>query len=217
MKSLFIVFLPLGFLILALQTAQAQHEKYVQAMKSNLEALGKAEGPLDWQNIANKFEQIAKIKTDEWLPNYWAAYATLIVNFQTEAIDKKDLYIDKAEEFLQKAQAMQENNEEIVIMEAYIAMARLAVDGQGRWQTQMPLFNQALNKAEKLSPNNPRINYMRGSNLYHTPEQFGGGKAVACPILQASLAQYASFEPASEIHPNWGKAQLEALMQNCEQ
>ena len=216
MKTHLFTYLTIGFLITVLQV-NAQSDKYTAAMASNIQAMATAESPLDWQNIANKFEQISKIKSDEWLPNYWAAYSTLIINFKTEEAHKKDSYIDKAEEFLKKAKALQENNEEILVIEAYIAMARLAIDGQGRWQTQMPKFNQALSQAEKINPNNPRINYLKGVNLYHTPEQFGGGKAVACPILQGALQQYASFEAASEIHPDWGKEEVEQLTQTCDQ
>ena len=47
------------------------------------------------------------------------------------------------------------------------------------------------------------------------PEQFGGGCSTAKPELQTALDKFNSFKPASELHPNWGKARTEDLLKEC--
>jgi hypothetical protein len=51
--------------------------------------------------------------------------------------------------------------------------------------------------------------------LKYTPEQFGGGCKTAKPELQTALEKYNTFKPASELHPNWGKAPVEQLLKEC--
>ena len=194
----------------------AQDAKYVKAMGDNLTALQTAEGPEEWQKIANKFEQIAATKTDEWLPNYWAGYCNLIVGFMIKDNNQKDLLADKTEKFLKKAQELNPQNDELLILEAYLAMARLSIDPMNRWQKQGAIFEGSLKKAEAINADNPRIYYLKGNNLLYTPEQFGGGKAAACPLLKKAMEKYEKFTPTSEIHPNWGKELTEETLKQCE-
>ena len=52
---------------------------------------------------------------------------------------------------------------------------------------------------------------MQGTSLYYTPEQFGGGKAAACPVLKVAKEKMAQFKPASAIHPSWGEYNLKMV------
>ena len=65
--------------------------------------------------------------------------------------------------------------------------------------------------------NNPRPYFLKGQGLKYTPAQFGGGCSTAKPQLQIALDKYATFKPASEISPNWGKKIVEMLIKECNQ
>ena len=73
----------------------------------------------------------------------------------------------------------------------------------------------ALENAKKADPTNPRPYMLDGQSVMNTPEAFGGGKANAKPLLQKAVDLFATFKPASELHPSWGKKQAESLLAQC--
>lgn len=190
----------------------AADEKFVKAMEATITQMNGAKSLEDVQAAANKFEMIGKNAATEWLPNYYAAMCYANLSFMEKDSQKRDQYVTKAESLLSSISA---ENDEIFVMKAYVAMANLAIDGQGRWQTQGPIFEENLKKAEKLNADNPRLYYLRATNLFYTPEPFGGGAKTACPIAQQAKAKYESFKPASSIAPGWGKNLTEDLLKQC--
>jgi hypothetical protein len=63
----------------------------------------------------------------------------------------------------------------------------MIVDPQSRWSTYGQEGAGYLNKAKQLNPNNPRLYYLEGAGIFGTPEQFGGGKTKAKPVLQKAV------------------------------
>lgn len=56
----------------------------------------------------------------------------------------------------------------------------------------------------RLEPSNPRVLLLAGTNLFHTPEMYGGGAEKAEPLLRRALQAFAA-EPAQRPWPNWGR------------
>ncbi len=76
--------------------------------------------------------------------------------------------------------------------------------GGGDMMTLGPLSMQAMGKAAKLGPTNPRVLLMQGISQLYTPEQFGGGAALAlATLLEAETALQADV-PADSLSPAWG-------------
>jgi hypothetical protein len=78
-----------------------------------------------------------------------------------------------------------------------------------------PIAGEALGKAKAIEPTNPRVYYLEGQSLFGTPTQFGGGKDKAKPLFEKSLALFATYKPASALHPTWGKKQTEQMLAKC--
>jgi tetratricopeptide (TPR) repeat protein len=200
---------------------KAQPDRYQAAMQNGIKQMSMAmmsQKVEDLQASANQFERIATAEAKEWLPNYYAALATCQIVFTDQKNMKstdKDAFLDKAEGLLKKAETLSPNNDEIETLKAYIAQGRLAIDPMTRWQTAIPAQQRALETAKTINPNNPRIGLIEGTGIFYTPEQFGGGPKVACPILQESLQKYATFKPASAIHPTWGREFVQMLSKDC--
>lgn len=53
--------------------------------------------------------------------------------------------------------------------------ARLASSPAMRLKKYGDLFNELVEKARLLQPNNPRIYYLKGNSVYYTPKMVGGG------------------------------------------
>ena len=189
----------------------AQSEKYTAAMTAALEELSASENkePVrgEWLALANRFERIASAEPNEWLPRYYAAYAYSSLAFMGNDAVEKDQMSDKAAAFLNQAVTLAGENSELMLLDAQIHQARLATDPQSRWQTEGPLLAASLDKAKKMDPNNPRPYLLEGTSLLYTPEQFGGGKKMAKPVLEKAMEKFATFKPQGPLYPNWGRGQ----------
>ena len=197
----------------------AQSDRYTQAMTAAIEAFNQATNkepnPAELTEIANRFERISSAEPKEWLPRYYAAYLYSSLAFGGNDAAQKDQLSDKAAALLKEAVALAGENSELMVVDAQIKQARLAADPMTRWQTYGPLFEASLAKAEVLNADNPRIYMLRGTSLLYTPEQFGGGKKAAKPVLEKSLEKFANFKPESTLHPNWGQGQAAWMLTQC--
>ena len=97
----------------------------------------------------------------------------------------------KQKNTLEKVKTIDSQNDETWILAALITNARISVDGQNRGMQYGELFNQYIEKAEKINPDNPRIYYMKGTSLFYTPEMYGGGKANAKPYFEKAKELFA--------------------------
>ncbi|HPH86474.1 MAG TPA: hypothetical protein PLC48_13480 [Ferruginibacter sp.] len=206
------------FIALVITTvgASAQSEKYIAAMKKNLAAIDSSfRNPANLLTLANSFERIAIAEKNQWLPYYYAAFCQVNYGFMESDKEKTDGIADKATELINKADSLMPNNSEISCIKSMIASCHMMVNPMQRWQQYGEASSGNLEKAMQQDPANPRPYYLKGQNLKYTPEQFGGGCGTAKPELQTSLDKYASFKPASELHPNWGKPRVEMLISEC--
>jgi hypothetical protein len=197
--------------------ALAQNEKYTQAMNDGIQALNGIDrskpDPIVLQDIANRFERIAAAEPKEWLPKYYAAYSNVILGFVGSSINEKDQYLDKAGALLKEAEAIVgKPNDELQILKAYQSQIHLAADPMNRWQADGAKFTEYLESAKSINPENPRIYYLEGSSLFFTPEEYGGGKKAAKPLLEKATQKFAAFKPETNIHPAWGKMETEWML-----
>lgn len=190
----------------------AQSEKYTKAMEKLVPAIDTLWDADALKELSNSFERIADAEKTQWLPYYYAAlarvnsgYAMTFVNGQMVSNSaKSDPEADKAEQLLNKAEALSKDNSEIFIVKKLIASLRLVGDIMNRYMTQGPIATEALATAKKLNPENPRVYLQEGIDKYNTPEQFGGSKEEGKKLLEEAIKKYGSFKPESNLHPNWG-------------
>lgn len=197
------------------QSSVSENPKFTTAMTATLDKLKLAKGPDDFVSAANQFERIASAEPKEWLAPYWGAYAYMTLAWMAQGDGtRQDGYLEKAEKLLADAEKLNANDE-TATLGAYIAQARMMVDPMNRWQQYGAAATEGLAKAKQLNPANPRPYFLEGQSLFYTPEQFGGGKDKACPVLKTAKEKFATFKPASPIHPNWDEARLDGLLAEC--
>jgi len=212
------VFFSLTMLFFITMASMAQNDKYTAAMQKNIAAMDTSfKNPADLLSLANNFERIAAAEKSQWLPYYYAAFCQVNYGFMLQDKSKVDGYADKATDLINKADSLMPNNSEISCIKSMIASCHMMVNPMQRWQEYGAESNSNMEAAMQQDPNNPRPYYLKGQGLKYTPEQFGGGCATAKPELQKALDKYNTFKPASELHPNWGKTQVEMLIKECNQ
>ena len=192
--------------------ARASDDKYTTAMEKNISLIDSAKSLADFQNVTNSFERIASAEKSKWLPYYYASYCCAISSLLDTTISKKDTYLDRADEYINIADSLKQDNSEIYTLKGLISQMRLMVNPMERWQKYGPLANNYFKKAKELDPTNPRPDYLIGQSLLYTPVQFGGGKEVARPILEKSMKKYESFKVENSISPDWGKNMLKNIL-----
>ena len=194
----------------------AQSDKYVPAMKANIAMLDSAFQKGNFAELANNFERIGDAEKTQWLPYYYASYCTVMNAFIEKDKSKTDAIADKAEQLITKAEAIAgKENSETDVIKSMIASSHMMVDPQTRYMQYGEASSSNLEKAKKLDSTNPRPVYLEGQAKFFTPETFGGGKAVAKPILEKALAMFDTFTATGELYPTWGKASTQYFLDQC--
>lgn len=187
----------------------AQNDKYVNAMKARLSAMDTIKTTAGWKSLADAFERIAEAEKTQWLPYYYAALCLVNTGWMDAKLDK-DVNAAKVKALCEKAEAI-EDNAELCTIRNMVATQQMLVDPQNRWSTNGAEAQAAMQKGLKLDPNNPRLYYLQGAGIFNTPEQFGGGKTKAKPVLEKALGLFNAEQP-KPLYPQWGKKLTEDML-----
>lgn len=198
----------------------AQSEKYKAAMKDKIAVLDTSSDLNALKDISAAFERIGDAEKTQWLPYYYAALSVInagnllyVANpSNVEELKKIDPLAERAEQLIDKADALSQNNSEIYAAKKMAASLRMMVDPMSRYMQYGAKAQEALETAKRLNPENPRIYLLQGEDKFYTPEQFGGSKTEAKKLFEEALKKYDSFKPASDIDPNWGKNMVEYFL-----
>ena len=169
-------------------------------------------------STVNKLELIAGKWNDRWLANYYAAYGDAIISYIEKDEIKRDVFLDKAESYMNNAEQLYgKESDEMFVMRALIASARLSVKPSERWRTYGPVFDENINKAKSLNLANPRIYYLQGNSIFYTPKMFGGGAKKAMPYYEQADSLYKQqMVDSTGIMPSWGDLQNSQMLDKCQ-
>lgn len=188
--------------LVALATHHVNGQDLNELLESKVRSLTIVESEKANSILANEIERIALAQQGDWYANYYAALAYV----ETANVSPKkqiDALCDRAEEFLIKAEQIQRNNPENLILRAYLLSARINVSPMVRGAKLGVESKELLTKALEIDPSNPRALYVRGMGIYYTPAVFGGGKKKAKPYLEKAVAEFEK-EKKEGLDPYWG-------------
>ena len=203
--------------IIFIVSTNAQSSKYEEAMKKNLVMFDSVKTTTEYQSLAAAFERIGDAEKTQWLPYYYAGLALTTPGWQDAKLDK-DANAEKIKALCDKADALAKDNidkSEILSIRNMAATQQMLIDPQTRWATYGQESDKYLLKAKELNANNPRLYYLEGAGTFGKPEQFGGGKAKAKPILEKAIALYKAEQP-KPLYPHWGQKQAEDMLAQCQ-
>ena len=184
-------------------------QDFVSTLKDAVAAFDSSKNVNEMRTNLNRMQLIANKWNDEWAGHYYASYAYTIIALNESDPERKDALLDEADKQLETAKTLtKEKDEEFYVLAAMIANGRISVAPSTRWKKYGDIFEENLEAAKKLNPDNPRIYYLKGISLYHTPKTFGGGAKGAYP----------NFEKAQELFqkdPYWGRHHNAYMLQEC--
>jgi hypothetical protein len=201
--------------LLATTNLVAQSARYAPTMKTNLELLKNAKSMQDYNSVAAAFTRIGQAEKTLWVPYYYAALAKLHGAMNDQNVDK-DAIAAQVDSLLSSAEAIQPNSE-LSTLHYYNEVLKMTVNPAARFMEEGPLLEKYYGQAVAQDSTNPRIYFMKGQTVFHTPESFGGGPAAAKTLFQKAVDLYATQDSTKDFKPKWGKEDAEAMLKQCEQ
>ena len=188
--------------------AQTAYEK---AMLPKVQTIEMPKANLDdYTAQANDFARIGDKEKTLWQPYYYAALSIIKKGrelMQKNQVAQLDDVAKEAQNYIDKAEALSPNNAEIFLLKKMNHGLKMMVNPMERWQTEGQAAQVALNEAQKLDPENPRITILEAEDLYYTPEQFGGSKSKGIELFKKALEQFKTYKVKSSVDPNWGQGE----------
>lgn len=211
MKKLFLTMLLLATVSIFAQTT------FDKVMTEKITQIDQLKTPEDFTALSNDFIRIGDKEKTQWLPYYYAAHTSIEKGrnlMRTGKLDQLDAIAMEAQTSLDKASELSKDNAEILILQKMIHGLKMMVDPQARFMSEGMLGADALSKAAKLDPENPRMNLLQAEDAYYTPEQFGGSKTKGLELFQKAKDQFAAYQPKTILHPNWGRGEVDYFLIN---
>ena len=209
MKKL-VLFLLLSFPILAFQAQTLEEKLTALFLEFDTTQVFSAK-----MAASSKLELLANMESENYAVNYYAAYAKAMISYMEKDKDRKDMFLDVADSFLEKVKQLQPKNEETFILGALLANARLVVDGGSRWKQQGDIFNTNIDAAIAINPANPRIYHLKGVATYFTPKMFGGGSKNALVYLDKAKTLFVNQVNGNITVPYWGEKRNLYFISEC--
>ncbi|RKE97942.1 hypothetical protein [Ichthyenterobacterium magnum] len=169
-----------------------------------------------WDEAENMFERIAKADTKQWLPHYYIAQMNSLKSWEQkdEAILKAQL--DKAQEHLDVAMHISENNPELLVLQAHVLTNWVAFDGMTYGMKYSGKIAELYAKAHEIAPENPRVVAGKAEWGMGSARYFGSDTKPFCKDLEKALELFANFKPETAFHPKWGQKRVEQVLASCE-
>ncbi len=174
-------------------------------MSGTIELMNQATAKEEFQQCIRQFEQLASEYPDQWLPHYYQAQAMAMLSLTEKDIPTIDGNLDRAQEAIEKADAIHPEESEIYVIKALLNLGRITVDPVGRSALYFEAVSADLSKAKELNPENPRAHFLHALFPLYLPEFLGGGPAGAKPRFLEAAEIFKTFENPDPLWPNWGE------------
>lgn len=205
MKNLIIIAI---ILVSGVVSAQTNFEKGMQKAFALWQ-----EGNMD--EAENMFERISNAEVNQWLPHYYIAQINSLKSWNEKDETKLKAQLDKAQEHVNAAMAISEDNPEIMVMQAHILTNWVAFDGMTYGMKYSGKITELYAKTQAMAPENPRVIFSKAEWGMGSAKYFGQDTKPFCAEIEKSIELFANFKPESEFHPNWGKERAEQVVKSC--
>jgi len=203
--------------LLSLTFSTLKAQSFEETLKSSFAKFDTATSVRTRTEASSKLDTLELQNPDKWAGHFYSAYAHILLSFALTDKQQRDRYLDAADTSLLKADKLSPNNEEIFILRAYAAKARIPVNPQNRWKKYGDIYSELITKAKKLNPENPRIYFLEGMDPFWTPKIYGGGKDKARPFFQKAKELFAKEDKSDLLKPYWGEHANEKFLKQCDE
>lgn len=202
-------------LVLSVSAIFANDEKFIEVMQKNIKAVYEARDISAFQQSINSFERIAEAEKTRWEPFYYIGFGYLMMaNIETD-LNKKDAFLDKALEAVEKGKLLAAAESELIALEGFAYMLKVAVDPQSRGMVYAPRASQTFEKAVELNPENPRAIALMAQMQFGTAKFFNSPTVDACASNERALEKFATYKSENPLAPVWGLQMAQQMKEAC--
>ena len=169
----------------------------------------------DWKMKSAEIDKVKATSPSNWIPAYYSAFCAVQMSYFEVNAKLKDIYLDNADKMLAVVQESCPLKDEIYVLKAMIANARLAVDPQNRYKEYGKIFDENLELAKKENENNPHIYLVKGYSVYYTPKMFGGGAKNALEYFNKADEKFKLLTESKVEKPFWGAVNTTYMISEC--
>lgn len=202
-----IVTICIAFLSLTI-TAQSSYEK---AMLQGLELM-----KTDLQAASQQLERVAAAEPEKWEPAYYIALCNINSSWGQFSKEKTQLYMKKAQDYINDAQAISPENPEIMVLQGMLNTCWINYDGQVYGMKLSGPTTALYKKALQLAPENPRVVLSNAEWLMGSAKYFGKDITPYCGEIDRAVTLFEK-EKTTGFEPSWGKDRALEVQETCNQ
>lgn len=164
------------------------------------------------------FEKEVEVNPENWLPNYYLALIYSVEALESRnAQDKMKSLLETAQVYQDKANNLQPENAEVMIVQAMIQTGWIIYNPMVYGRDLSTVVDHLYNKALTIAPNNPRVVFQKASYDIGKASYFGQDTKQYCAEVGKAIELFSTFKPESSLHPSWGLILAEKTYSNCNQ
>ncbi len=209
MKKLSLLF------VVATMSLMGLAQDFESKMLGNIQQFEQKAEKVEWLKLSTEFETLASENPERFEAKYYQAFCLIQNAYETKDASEKDGQLNKAESLINKTSEQEKNNAELYILKALCYQMMISVDPQKRGYSHSQKAAKELAKAEEIDKKNPRYYFLKGQNIFYTPEQFGGGKAKAKPFFEKAAKLFKSQKRKNKLDPIWGQKTNAQQLKAC--
>ena len=158
-------------------------------------------------------ERIAAAEPKSWLPDYYIALINTTQAFSNPG--KTDALLAKAQPALDAGMEKDPSNAELHVLQAMIYTAYIASDPMSYGMAYSPRVMESYAKALAIDPLNPRAVFGKAEFDLHSAPYTGADTKPICARIEGAIELFATFKPASKLHPQWGLDRAMDARKSC--
>jgi hypothetical protein len=167
------------------------------------------------ETLLRGIEMAANASKTDWISQYQAAFHNAILSIEKKDTAESNKMLNKAEEFIKRAKAIDAKESEIILLQSMINGMRIGINPT-LGATLGPDVMKGYAEAKKINPENPRVYLVLGESYMNMPEEMGGGMKVAKANLEIALKKYENDNHEDPAWPTWGKDRVIKLLAEIE-
>jgi hypothetical protein len=161
------------------------------------------------------FERIASAEKNNWLPNYYVALVNTTTAFRTKEKEQIDFLLTKAQDVLDIEMIKDQNNPELLVMQAMIHTAWIAFDPMTNGQKLSGKVMALYAKAQVIAPENPRVVFGKAEFEIGAARFWKTDTKPMCAEIEKAIGLFATFKPETAFSPKWGLDRALEAQKNC--
>lgn len=190
-------------------------QNFETQMLEKVKLVNQKKEAVNWLKLSSEFEALSIEHPNRYEAKYYTALCLVFQAFNDQDASLKETKLKKAELMVDKAIEQNPKDAELYILKALYFQAIISVDPQNRGYAYSQKAETALAQAYQIDTKNPRYYFLKGQNVFYTPEQYGGGKANAQPFFEQAAQYFKQNKTSNSIEPAWSEDTNKKQLKAC--